>query len=69
MAMSLLKESVPHIFKTGQKQQNYNPPGGTGGSGANPFAKETFNLTEQGKMFRENPEQAKAMAAAAGITI
>lgn len=63
------KESVPHIFKTGQKQQNYNPPGGTGGGGANPFAKETFNLTEQGKMFRENPEQAKAMAAAAGIII
>ena len=35
----------------------------------NPFAKETFNLTEQGKLYRENPEQARALAAAAGVTI
>ena len=35
----------------------------------NPFAKETFNLTEQGKMFKENPAQAKELAAAAGVTI
>ena len=35
----------------------------------NPFAKETFNLTEQGKLLKENPAQAKEMAAAAGITI
>lgn len=63
------KESIPHIFKTGQKQQNYNPPGGTGGNSTNPFAKETFNLTEQGKLFKESPEQARALAAAAGVTI
>ncbi len=63
------KESIPHIFKIRQKQQNYNPAGGTGGNGANPFAKETFNLTEQGKLFKENPEQARALAAVAGVTI
>ena len=63
------KKTLSHIFPTGRKEQNYNPVGGSGGSGVNPFAKETFNLTEQGKMFRENPEQARAMAAAAGITI
>ena len=32
----------------------------------NPFKKETFNLTEQGKMFRENPELAARLKAEAG---
>lgn len=63
------KESMPHIFKAEQRLRGYNPPGGTGGNGTNPFAKETFNLTEQGKLFRENPEQARALAAAAGVAI
>lgn len=35
--------------------------------GINPFAKETFNLTEQGKLFKENPAAAKRLAAAAKI--
>lgn len=35
----------------------------------NPFAKETWNMTEQGKMFRENPEQARQLAAAAGVKL
>lgn len=63
------KESMPHIFKTGKTETNYNPAGGSGGTGKNPFAKDSFNLTEQGKLFKENPAQAKELAAAAGITI
>lgn len=40
-------------------------PGGQGGnSGPNPFAKETYNLTEQVRLSRENPEQAAAFKAA-----
>jgi len=35
----------------------------------NPFAKETFNLTKQGELFKENPAQARELAAQAGITI
>lgn len=35
----------------------------------NPFAKETFNLTEQGKLFRENQELARQLAAQAGIKL
>lgn len=46
----------------------YKPNGGSDPV-KNPFAKETFNLTEQGKLYRENPEQARAFAAAAGVTI
>ena len=63
------KESTPMLFPTGQKHQSYNPTGGTGAATTNPFAKETFNLTEQGKMLKENPAQAQEMAAAAGITL
>lgn len=32
---------------------------------ANPFAKETLNLTEQGRLFREDPEQARMLQALA----
>lgn len=63
------KESMPMLFPTGQKHQSYNPQGGTGAATTNPFAKETFNLTEQGKMLKENPAQAQEMAAAAGVTL
>ena len=34
-------------------------------TGKNPFAKETFNLTEQLKLHIENPETASALEAAA----
>ena len=62
-------KNMAYLFKQEHKP-SYTPQGGTGGSGAsNPFAKDTFNLTKQGKLLRENPEQAKAMAAAAGVTI
>lgn len=64
------KESNPILFPTGRKEQSYNPQGGiAGNSHANPFAKESFNLTEQGNLFKTNPIQAKELAAAVGITI
>lgn len=62
-------ESMAHLFKESKKPP-YNPAGGgKGGGAANPFAKETYNLTEQGKLLKENPEQARALASAAGVTI
>lgn len=63
------KESLPHIFKIGKSGTEYNPAGGGNYTGKNPFAKESFNLTEQGKLLKENPVQAKELASAAGITI
>lgn len=63
------KESIPHIFKDGKQQTVYNPAGGGAYTGKNPFAKESFNLTEQGKLLRENPAQARELAAAAGVKI
>lgn len=42
---------------------------GSGGTGTpNPFAKDTFNLTEQGKLYTQNPQLAESMRAAAGTT-
>lgn len=62
-------ESMAHLFKQ-DKKPPYNPAGGgKGGGTTNPFAKETYNLTEQGKLLKENPEQARALASAAGVTI
>ena len=62
-------EKYSHLFKPEQKPGGYNPNGGTGGNVKNPFAKDTLNYTEQGRLLRENPEQARALAAAAGVTI
>lgn len=63
-------KTMAHLFKQEQPKPPYHPQGGTGGAGtANPFAKETFNLTKQGELLKSNPEQAKALAAAAGVTL
>ena len=68
--LTALKKDKPFLFKDGKpKGKGYEPNGGGGPLDKNPFAKETFNLTEQGKILRENPEQARALAAAAGVTI
>ncbi len=63
-----LKESSPHLFKT-EPGADYKPASGGTPPSKNPFAKDSFNLTEQGKLLRENPAQAKALASAAGVTI
>lgn len=61
-----LKQSKPFLFKS--DKQRYEPKDG-GNPINNPFSKEHFNLTEQGKLFRENPQQARALAQAAGVNI
>lgn len=64
-----LTESKPFLFKPAGGKPAYSPNGGDDGSAKNPFAKDSFNLTEQGRLYRENPEQAQAMAAEAGVTL
>lgn len=66
--LKALEKDKPFLFKQ-QNPNPYNPNGGQNGGSKNPFAKETWNLTEQGKLFMSNPEQARAMAAAAGVKI
>lgn len=61
--------AMAHLFKQEQQKPPYNPKNGGAGGVTNPFAKDTFNLTEQGRMLKENPAQAKELAAAAGVTL
>lgn len=60
--------SMEHLFKKEDKPP-YTPAGGGSGPVANPFKTESYNMTEQAKLFKNNPEQARALAAAAGVTI
>ncbi|HBC94402.1 MAG TPA: hypothetical protein DCZ10_16255 [Pelotomaculum sp.] len=58
-----IEKAVEQKFKDNGRTT---PPGGGGGSGQkNPWKKETFNLTEQGRLLRENPELARQMMAQA----
>ena len=63
-----LKEASPHLFKV-DNGGGYKPAGGGNPSAKNPFAKESFNLTEQGKLLRDDPTRARELAASAGVTI
>lgn len=64
-----MRESFPHLFKNAGGTGGYDPAGGGKPPVNNPFAKETYNLTEQGRLFKQNPEQARQMAAAAGVKL
>lgn len=61
--------AMVHLFKQEPQKPPYNPKNGAAGGISNPFAKDTFNLTEQGRLLKENPAQAKELAAAAGVTL
>lgn len=64
-----MREASPHLFKNAGGTGGYNPARGGNPPGNNPFAKETYNLTEQGRLFKQNPEQARQLAAAAGVKL
>lgn len=63
----LVAEEVQKKFK----DHSSNPAGngGTGGTDKNPWSKEHYNLTEQGKLFREDPERARQLASQHGHTL
>lgn len=42
---------------------------GNGGGGTNPWTHDNWNMTEQGKIVRENPARAEQLAKSAGTTI
>lgn len=64
-----LRKTKPFLFKQEGGMPGYHPRGGGGPLMDNPFAKETFNLTKQGQLLKENPEKAREMASAAGVKI
>lgn len=63
-----LKEAFPHLFKA-DNGGGYKPAGGGNPSAKNPFSKDSYNLTEQGKLLRDDPTRARELAAVAGVTI
>lgn len=59
-------KAVNEAVKAKLRQET--PPAGGGAiTDKNPFSKEGFNLTKQGQLIRENPEQAKQLMIQAGI--
>lgn len=65
--LEALRKSKAFLFKSGQTVTDYNPQNGSPAE-SNPWTKEHFNLTEQGKIYKEDPARAKAMMDAAGIS-
>lgn len=63
--LTALKEQYKDLFKPDLKGREPNNIGGTPPGTKNPWSKEHFNLTEQGRILRENPELAAQLQAAA----
>jgi predicted RNase H-like nuclease (RuvC/YqgF family) len=65
--LKTLKETDPYLFgESGKVGSGTNPPG-AGSPEVNPWKPETFNLTMQGKILREDPAKAARMKAEAGV--
>lgn len=64
-----LKEAKAFLFKSEEEQQNGFRIGSDGNGNAvpnNPFSKEHWNLTEQGRLYKDNPDLYKSLMAQAG---
>jgi hypothetical protein len=61
------KNTRPHWWPESQGTGARGGDGGAGGS--NPFTNENWNLTEQGRIQRENPDKAAQLAKAAGTSV
>jgi hypothetical protein len=65
--LKAIQQSDPYLFgETGKVGSGTNPPG-AGNPEVNPWKPETFNLTLQGKILREDPAKATRMKAEAGV--
>lgn len=65
--LKALQQSDPYLFgDSGKVGGGTNPPG-AGNPEVNPWKPETFNLTLQGKILREDPAKAARMKAEAGV--
>lgn len=70
--LEALKESDSYLF-TEEQQTTFSGVKPVDGvkpqQGYNPWKKDSFNLTDQGRIFKENPEQAKQLMTQAGVSI
>lgn len=68
--LETIKEENDYLFdieEEGEEKPGFTRPNGKGKSigNKNPFSKEGFNLTEQGRLFREDPQKANSLREAA----
>lgn len=63
--LTAIKETYKDLFTPTVTGRQPNNTGGSPNGVKNPWSKEHFNLTEQGKLLTENPELAKQLMAAA----
>ena len=59
-------KTYSHLFA--EKGGAYTPKSGSGSSDVNPWAKDTFNLTKQGEIYKNDPAKAKVLMQEAGMT-
>lgn len=64
-----LNDAVESRFKGLGSNPNSGRDNNQSGTGPNPFDAKTRNLTQQAMLIRDNPDKARALAAAAGITL
>jgi hypothetical protein len=66
-----LATDAPHLFEEnkGGGSSGGGKGDGTGTGDANPWKKESFNLTQQGRLVTTDPDKAKRLAAQAGVTL
>jgi predicted RNase H-like nuclease (RuvC/YqgF family) len=65
--LKALQQSDPYLFgESGKVGSGTNPPGAGTGE-VNPWKKDSWNLTQQGKILREDPAKATRMKAEAGV--
>lgn len=69
--VTALTKEAPHLFDpSAGSGAGGSGSGGRGNPGAtNPWKPETYNLTAQSALYRENPDQARQLAAAAGVKL
>lgn len=68
--LSDIQDKKPHWFQPVTTGGGAGGNGGRGGAGgSNPFSAEHWNMSEQGKILRENPSRADQLAKAAGTTV
>lgn len=59
----------PHWWPPSQGGGGRGNGGGNGAGGNNPWAADSWNMTEQGRIVRENPARAKQLAEVAGTSV
>jgi hypothetical protein len=67
--LSEMQQRKPHWWGDTKGGGASGNKGGNANGGANPFARETWNMTEQGQLLKNNPVRAEQLAKSAGTTI